>query len=396
MGRKPTTLFDVRGRFALGVLVVTLFGVVDFLSAQAAKQLFVTVSAGGYHTCALSGSGTAYCWGLNLWGQLGSGVIDPTADALPPFGPGAYGEAGQASVSTPTRVATDLVFSSVSAGDRHACALTREEKAYCWGDNRFGQLGDGTTETRSRPTAVAGELTFSVISAGGTHTCGVDREGALYCWGGNWHGQAGVGREAAYLPSVTSPVKVASGLRFADVAAGGIHTCGLDVDGRAHCWGDRRGGVLGTGREEPVDVFTPRPVAGASRYRSVSAGQSLTCAVDLEDRLYCWGAGPTASADGIALGPREMNSPLSGGIRKVSVGPGYVCMVSEHRTLVGLGAATDVGCTAVPMDPNQPVLEVTAGGNAFGQHACAVLDGGRVRCWGDDSRGQLGGQRPRG
>lgn len=145
-----------------------------------------------------------------------------------------------------------------------------------------------------------------------------------------------------------------------------------------------------------MDVFTPRLVAGARGYRSVSAGLSLTCAVDLEDRLYCWGAGPMGSADGIALGPREMNSPLSGRIRQVSVGPGYVCMVSEHQTLVGLGAATDVGCKAVPLDPNQPILEVTAGGNAFGQHACAVLEGGRVGCWGDDSRDQLGGQRPRG
>lgn len=356
----------------------------------AAPPVFSSVSAGGAHTCSLAESGAAHCWGLNLWGQLGSGAVDPEAAALPPFGPEAYGEPGQASVSSPTPVATDLVFALISAGDRHSCALTHDGKAYCWGHNGFGQLGDGTTEHRARPMPVAGGLTFSRVSAGGTHTCGVSLEGTLYCWGGNWHGQAGVGRNSTYLPIVTSPIRVASSLLFKEVTAGGIHTCGLDAEGLAHCWGDRRAGVLGTGRDEPEDVFTPRSVATGDRYRSLSAGPGLTCAITVVGVLQCWGRVPRMSADTVALAPLEVIQAPALPIRQVSAGPGHVCAVSEQLTLIGLGTSAVGGCAASPGDPAQ-VREVSAGGNAFNQHTCALMEGGHVRCWGDDSRGQLGG-----
>lgn len=386
----------MRNPFAV-TLVVSILPVLSLLGRQnTATSVFGAVSAGGFHTCALSESGVAYCWGSNLWGQSGSGAVDPEAGSLPLFGPAAYGQPGRASVSAPTAVETDLVFSSISAGDRHTCALAPDGEAYCWGHNRFGQLGDGTTENRATPAAVEGGLRFSRISAGGTHTCGVDLGGTLYCWGGNWHGQAGVGRDDGRVPIVTSPVRVASRDQFQAVATGGIHTCGLDVDGLAHCWGDGRGGVLGTGQEEPEDVFSPRPVAGGTRYRGLSAGLDLTCAISVDDRLHCWGRDPSRSPGIVTPGPREVALPGSEPIRRLSVGPGYVCIVSAQRMLVGLGTSTEGGCTAPPAGSDRPVLEVSAGGNAFGQHTCALLDGGRVQCWGNDSRDQLGDSDTRG
>lgn len=358
---------------------------------RATPDEFTAVSAGGFHTCALGESGAAFCWGLNVWGQVGSGAVAPNADALPPFGPGAYGREGEANVSSPTAVATDLAFSSISAGDRHTCALTRDGEAYCWGHNGFGQLGDGTTKHRARPTSVAGGLAFSRISSGGTHTCGLTAEGVLHCWGGNWHGQTGVGREPAHVPSVTSPARVASDLRFRDVSAGGIHTCGLDVDGRVHCWGDRRAGVLGTGRDEPEDVFTPRPVTSADRYRSLSQGTGSTCAVTEEGTLHCWGRVPTESGEVVVMTPRTVFDPDTPRIEQASSGPGHICAVSRRHTLLGLGSSAPAGCASAPVDSGRLISEVDAGGNAFGQHTCALLECGDVRCWGDDSRGQLGG-----
>ena len=356
---------------------------------------FTSVSAGGFHTCGLSESGAAFCWGLNIWGQAGSESVYPDADALPAFGPAAYGQPGVASVPSPTAVVTDLLFSSITAGDRHSCALTHEGEAYCWGHNRFGQVGDGTTENRSAPTPVAGELTFSRISAGGTHTCALTPEGVLYCWGGNWHGQTGVGRESTQMPLVVSPVRVATSLRFQDIATGGIHTCGLDTEGGAHCWGDRRDGVLGTGQEEPEDVFTPRPVASAVRYRSLSHGTGSPCAITEEGALHCWGRVPTASGEVVATAPRRIFPPHTPPIGEATTGPGYICAVTHRDTLLGLGASsTDAGCTSAALGSSRSVSEVSAGGNAFGQHTCALMDGGQVQCWGDNSRGQLGGSAP--
>lgn len=274
-------------------------------------------------------------------------------------------------------------------------ARARAGDAYCWGHNRFGQLGDGTRESRARPTPVAGGLTFSGISAGGTHTCGLIPEGTLYCWGGNWHGQAGVGREPAYLPYMTSPGRVASELRFQQVAAGGIHTCGLDVDGLVHCWGDRRAGVLGTGQAEPEDVFTPRPVAGEGRYRHLSLALGVTCAVTVEGALHCWGRVPTMSGEVVAVAPRTVFESRTPPIEQTSAGPGHICAVSRRHTLLGLGTSSGAGCSSAPVDSSRSVFAVSAGGNAFGQHTCVLLDSGRVRCWGDDSRGQLGGLKPR-
>lgn len=363
------------------------------LQQDTAKRMFSAVSAGGFHTCALAKSGVAYCWGLNLWGQVGSGTVDSAADSLPLFGPEAYGTPGQASVTSPVRVATELLFASISAGDRHTCALTRNGRAHCWGHNEFGQLGDGTTGHRARPVAVHGGVTFTRISAGGTHTCGVTPDGTLYCWGGNWHGQLGVGREAEHIPFVLSPIRVAAGTRFRDVAAGGIHTCALDVDGRAYCWGDRRDGVLGIGGEQPVDVFTPRPVAVGDRYRSLATGPGLTCGITMRGRLNCWGRYWTNSGDIIVPVPQEVGPSRGIRIRQVSVGVGKLCIVSEQGDVVDPGLSNEATCSGAPVGSGE-IDAVTVGGNAFGEHTCALMAGGSVQCWGDNSRGQLGGLGP--
>ena len=122
-------------------------------------------------------SGEVYCWGYNYAGQLGDGT------RAEPGTPG----------TSPTRVLGNQRFKAVSLGDQHTCALASDGAAYCWGENRVGALGDGTTEIRTVPTRVRGNLTFVQISAGSSHTCGRTDYGVIYCWGWNVFGALGDG-----------------------------------------------------------------------------------------------------------------------------------------------------------------------------------------------------------
>ncbi len=206
---------------------------------------FSALTAGLFHTCGLTTSGTAYCWGDNESGQLGDGST------------AAYS-------SAPVAVAGGLRLVSLSAGGSGACGLTTGGAIYCWGPNAAGSLGDGSTTSSSVPVAVSGGLTFSAVSVGSGHACGLTSNGAAYCWGWNADGQLGTGNNtgpeqcSAGNPCSTRPVAVTGGLRFAGLSAGGQVTCGVTPSGTTYCWGDNRYGQLGNGTtinsSEPVQV----------------------------------------------------------------------------------------------------------------------------------------------
>ena len=158
-------------------------------------------------------------------------------------------------------MAGGLNFVALSAGYSHACGLTRDGAAYCWGSNGSGELGNGTTQESTSPIAVSGGLTFAAITAGQGATCGVTTGGAAYCWGYNGYGQ--LGNAAAPLTNAPNPTPllVSGGLTFATVSTGYLHTCGVTPQGAAYCWGDNSEGELGDGstaiHPTSVPVFGP-------------------------------------------------------------------------------------------------------------------------------------------
>ncbi|MFQ5678022.1 MAG: RCC1 domain-containing protein [Gemmatimonadota bacterium] len=226
---------------------------------------FRQISAGSAHTCALTPAGEAFCWGNDAHGQLGDGQSNGGPNPLP------------------APVAGGLTFQQISAGQFGTCGLTREGKAFCWGANHKGTLGDGTMTDRATPGPVAGGLSFARISAGLRHVCGVTPEGEAYCWGRNSLGALGDGA----MVDRPVPTRVATELRFQQISAG-EQSCALTREGQAFCWGDNSFGELGDGTT--MHRLTPTPVAGGLSFHEISTGFSSSCGVTLDGEAFCWGA----------------------------------------------------------------------------------------------------------
>jgi len=225
----------------------------------AGGERFRDVDVGWLFTCAVGADGAAWCWGTNGNGELG-------LDSAPDTCTWADGSVMSCAV-TPTRVASPIAFDALTVGTHHACALTADGAATCWGRNDAGQLGNGRVEAIGAPAPVAGTVTFSTISAGDRHTCALDGDGTAWCWGGN--AQGALGRETTGAlcdrsACATVPAPVETSLRFRSIAAsradGGAHTCGIATDGFAYCWGSNVFGQLGIG--PAAGGPSPRKVAG--------------------------------------------------------------------------------------------------------------------------------------
>lgn len=241
-----------------------------------APQRFTEISVGGGHTCALTTDGAAFCWGANRYGQLGDGsrsnrnrpvLVRSTAgnqgfqsiatggshscgisrtNKAYCWGDGFSGQVGNSMLDfaqEPFAVKADLAFRTVVAGDRHTCGLTTNGRVYCWGSNKDAQLGNETRDDRSVPDSVVSDQIFLSIGAGGSHSCGLTNRRQLFCWGQNVDGRLGDGTRS--LRAV--PTLAAAGQLFTRVSAGSGHTCALTTAGHAMCWGGNARGQLGSG-----------------------------------------------------------------------------------------------------------------------------------------------------
>jgi len=212
------------------------------------------LAAGLEHTCALTAAGAVQCWGWNASGQLGDGSTTNKSTPQPVTG-----------------LASGVA--SISSGANHACALTTAGAVQCWGNNGYGQVGNGSTTNQSTPQPVTGLSSgVAAIAAGQFHTCALTTAGAVQCWGANNSGQLGDG--STTNKSTPQPVTgLASGVAF--IAAGAAHTCALTLAGAVQCWGSNSSGQLGDG--STTNKSTPQPVTGlASGVAAIAAGTFYT------------------------------------------------------------------------------------------------------------------------
>ncbi len=189
----------------------------------------VPLTAGTFHTCALTPSGDAMCWGAGGDGALGNGSTGNENAPVP---------------VDPTALSS---VAAIAAGWYHTCALTTAGGGRCWGDNSRGQLGDGTNNGALSPTPVTGYINFGIeeISGGGFHTCAI-AGGGVTCWGANNFGQLGDGGTSDSNVPVANPTLT---VQVSAIAAGFHHTCAI-ASGDVWCWGDNFYGQLGDGSND--------------------------------------------------------------------------------------------------------------------------------------------------
>ena len=360
-------------------------GLLGFFVSGARAESVPQVEVGLKHSCVLSESGNVYCWGADSYGQLGDNYWSNAWTPVQVLKGGSVdGDNDGTYLSN---------IKSITSGDYHTCAVSNNNNVYCWGYNVYGQLGDGSTTSRYTPVqvlkgaAVSGDndgtylSNMKSISAGRYYTCAVSNNNRLYCWGRNDWGQLGDGSD----DDKTTPVRVVEGEMIHDpdvgidgyhsniksVSAGDTHTCAVSNNNNIYCWGANFYGQLGdnstTSSYTPVWVFKGEAASGdtegtfLTNINSIVANQSHTCAVSNNNNVYCWGW--------------NRNGQLGDNSTTNSSTP--------VRILKGEAVSGDNDGTYLTS------IDSISGGQ-YQNHNCAVSNNGNIYCWGDNNIGQLG------
>jgi alpha-tubulin suppressor-like RCC1 family protein len=332
----------------------------------------LAVEAGSSSTCAVVSDGTLRCWGVNSYGETGSG--------------GTTGRSRAVAGVTGAR--------QVSMGYAHTCVRTATGTVRCFGFNSDGQLGRGTIGGSSAtPTTVTGLTGVTMIAAGTYHTCAVHGTGQVSCWGDNERGQLGDGTTTDRAVP-TAVVGLAGDVRA--VSAGRSHTCALLTSGAVQCWGDNSTGQLGT--NAVWGSPTPLTMPGATGVSTVAAGDAHTCLSFANGAVRCTGNnGDGQLGDGTATSTTALVSTagiISGVMADAAMwnscarldGGAVRCWGDNTNGEVGNGASgVDVLSPAAVL-LSQPTRSISVGVS----HSCAVMTDSSVRCWGSNGSGQMG------
>jgi alpha-tubulin suppressor-like RCC1 family protein len=361
---------DILARFenATGRSTVYMFD-------RASLSVGPAIATGQNHACALTPDGRAFCWGSNDHGQLGNG-------------------SNEARSLSPVEVTGGHRFARIAAGAAHTCALTAVGLAFCWGENTYGQLGNGNTTDQRAPAPIAANIAFVSIDGGLSHTCGLTTpvgNAYLWCWGRNDVAQ--LARNPLPLGSSTNtgpfvsigsqssvPTRTATLVRGLNV--GPLFSCLTSTSDALYCWGDNTGVQLQGGTTR-VDV--PTLQLSGTRIESFSAGGQQVCWIT-DQRAHCRGTSGTSA--NLVAGQTEMTL--------VTVGQNHACGLRPDRSALcwgrnDLGQLGDGNPTTMPgstlVVPVVPALAALSAGWFF---TCGVDQTGQAWCWGDGSSGKLG------
>ena len=355
------------------------------------------VALGSRFGCALSTTGFVRCWGDNSDGQIGAGYSLPTT------------------FTDPYPVSDLSAVSTIAAGEKSACAVRDDGTVWCWGDNSFGQLGDGTQTDRNYPVQVSGISTAIDVAVGSLHACAILSGGSVACWGAGGLGQLGNGT----TPSLSmSPVPVSTIATAQSIDAGGMTTCAVLSGGEVNCWGEAVSYQLGDG--QTVASSTPVTVSGIGNATSVSVsltstsgdGSSYTvdrthshaCAVLSTGAVKCWGYGghyATGSGSATTVSSITTVAGISNAV-SVSADGGSTCATLADGTVKCWGSNEAHQLSPTNGDVSSPTLVKATGtptvttltgvSRAYtsGTFSCVISTDAAVLCWGGDYREQLG------
>jgi len=279
----------------------------------------------------------------------------------------------------------------IVTGGGHACAIVEGGSLFCWGGNTSGQLGNGTATHAPRPVRVAGVATVVSVAVGTAHTCALRQDGSVLCWGSGADGRLGNGGAGgSRTPAAVAGLGAARAL-----AAGDRHTCALLAGGAVSCWGSNFESQIG--QPSGLSASSPSPVVGLSGIEEIAAGRAHTCARRSDGMVLCWGAGSAGQLGDGATSSRREPAIVGGltGVTAIALGRNHSCALrgDDEGTVLCWGEG-DSGQLGRPGDSfvaavfplTLPATAVVAGGDA----TCTLLQGGTVRCAGDNAQGRLG------
>lgn len=369
------------------------------------SECVTDASPGRRHMCSLRYDGTVWCSGKNNRGQLGQ---PPNQDRTP-VPVQVMGAGGQPLTG----------ITAIGAGREHTCALRADTGVVCWGHDMQGQLGDGGVAQDAVPVPVevigvdnAPLTNITQVFGGAFHSCALDRAAQVWCWGNNPYGQLGDGSYAERPRAVR--VRKAGGLEVltdvVELAVGHDHNCARTGANQAWCWGRNDDGAIGNGSAEHQPLAV-RVRADATTLLenvvSIGAGSFFSCAALLDGTAKCWGAGwRDRLGNGVDDTPvnhdvptdvvERPDGPAFQEVAKVAVGS-VGCVVTRDTAVWcwgrdQYGTTGGRGGSTVP----SPVFlgdEVQLTGVdrlvSHYAHNCAHLTSGRFVCWGRNTGGEL-------
>ena len=370
-------------------------------------ETVTSVSSGDGYQAAITSKGRLFTWGANWFGQLGDGTIifryDPN-DITTKFG-----------------LITGETVTTVSLGNYHSSAITSKGRVFTWGDNDYGQLGDGTTTDRHSPTEIttnfvlnAGEAITDVF-IGAYHSCAITSNGRIFTWGYNSYGQLGNGTTTSgSIPAdITTNFGLDTGEKITSVALGNLHSSAVTSEGRLFTWGYNSASQLGDGttisRYTPTNITANFGIIGNETITSVSLGFNHSSAITSEGRLFTWGSNQRGQ---LGVGtftnkniPTDITANLSlvndETVTSISLGDYHSSAITSEGRLFTwgfnssgqLGDGTIIGKSS-PMDITNEfglsVGEMITGVSLGTYHSCAITSNSRMFSWGGNASGQLG------
>ncbi len=341
------------------------------------------IASSSQHACMIQDDGTMWCWGQDLFGQLGNGP------------------ALTANQESPTRVSDPGPWIQVGAGTQNTCGLKADGTLWCWGGDGYGELGNGAGGSSDVPV-LAGSSTdrWTKISIGNYTGCGIKTDGTAWCWGSGGNGELGNGATGSNQPS---PVQVLGGGTWTDISTSWPITCGVKSDGSGWCWGSDSNGKLGNGGVLTADQSSPSAVDEPGPWRQISAGSGSgpTCGIKVNGSLWCWGndgngqigngadttndrVSPTLVSD---AGPFVYVSPFVSTVALKADGTA-VSWGQKLNGALGQGDTTSVP-TSIPA-PAPVVGGIKFAAISSGNSVCGLSFEGKAYCWGGGHKRTIG------
>ena len=345
------------------------------------------------HHCVVRQSGRVFCWGRDRDGQLGRGVTNATT-------------------GVPTAVTFDdgepLLARQVAVTPRASCAIDRDSSLWCWGLGEQAGLDRNGPQVHPAPVIANGDpsfdaASFAEIAAGRSSFCARSDDGAVWCWGDNEAGEV-----LGVTGGIRQPTAVATGLGgVQQISLGSQHGCAIDETGRVQCWGANGLGQLGNGTQ--TASATPTQVVSLPPVKLLECASNYCCALiddgggESEGEVWCWGQNSSDQLGRADVDLAATPAPVSAGgtrlhgftslaaqaVAVCAVGDGTYCWGSP---VYGGTAAGDFSAPTAParvdtLVGNEVLRNASSvyAGSFFG---CAIVEGGRLACWGDDFFGE--------